>query len=413
MKILFLSYTYWPPDFGGALIRTVQTMQSLARRGHEVTVLTSGAPSYPQRERSCDGYLIFRSPAIGRSRLQRGARRLVCFFWMLYKLIQVQYDVVHISSLPGVGFATSRLMGYIIVLVVRLKGARTVFTYTLADTDYDLITFCGLQGCLKRNFLNSVSSLVGISPALYDALQTAFPKKRVSLIVNGVRDDIFHPLSIYECSRVRSTLGFDEQSVVFTFLGSVAYRKGFDILAEAFCTLSREHPNWYLLVIGPHAHQENTNISDTEFNELTALIHNNPRVVFLGRVDDRSRLSEYLGASDVFVFPSRREGLGNAPLEAMSAGVPVIIARLPGITDLANIHEQTGLYIEPDNVGQLKEAMRRLGEDPALRQSMGQAARRRIEEAFSWEQYVSRWEQLYTNGNVSSEELNKTSTQSP
>jgi glycosyltransferase involved in cell wall biosynthesis len=84
----------------------------------------------------------------------------------------------------------------------------------------------------------------------------------------------------------------------------------------------------------------------------------------------------------------------------MATGVPVVIARLPGITDLANIDGVTGLYVAPGNVEQLKEAMRRLGEDKVLRQRMGQAARQRIVEAFSWDQHVSRWEQLYARGEI-------------
>lgn len=338
---------------------------------------------------------ILRSPVIGQSKLLRGVRRILCFFWMIYNLLRFRYDVVHIGSLPGINPVTSWATGYFLALIARLRHAQTVYTYTLADNEDEAVALAGLSGRIKRLFLNEITHIVSISPALRDALQYRFPNKKISLIINGARDDIFRPLNKIQRSQARSALGFNEDAVIFSFLGTISYRKGFDILAKAFAELSSQHLSWELLVIGPKSRRENQNILDSEVEEVTAEIRDHPRVHFLGRIDAREKLGEYLGASDVFVFPSRREGLGNAPMEAMAAGVPVIVTRLPGITDLANIHEQTGLYVEPDDVEQLKNAMCRLGEDLFLRQHMGQAARQRIEEAFSWEQYVSRWEELY------------------
>lgn len=84
-----------------------------------------------------------------------------------------------------------------------------------------------------------------------------------------------------------------------------------------------------------------------------------------------------------------------APLQAMSSGLPVIISYIPGITDLANIEGETGLYITPGSSDELKSAMLKLAENPALRKAMGGKARDRIVNDFSWQQHVDRWEQLY------------------
>jgi glycosyltransferase involved in cell wall biosynthesis len=119
------------------------------------------------------------------------------------------------------------------------------------------------------------------------------------------------------------------------------------------------------------------------------------RVVYWGRVDDRDALSRILSASDVFVFPSRREGMGIAPLEAMAVGVPTVVSRIAGVTDLANVEGDTGLYVVPGDLPGLKAAMLRLGTDEDLRKRMGARAAQVVREGFAWEQHVTNWMKLY------------------
>jgi glycosyltransferase involved in cell wall biosynthesis len=181
----------------------------------------------------------------------------------------------------------------------------------------------------------------------------------------------------------------------------VCYRKGFDLLAQAFAELAPGHPNWRLWVIGPRSHAESQNLRDEEVQAVTAALQGfDSQITYLGRVDDRHALARLLGAGDVFLFPSRREGFGLAPVEAMATGAPVIISRIPGVTDLASVEGETGLYIPPNDPKALKQAMERLGNDPELRRQMGQKAVQRVKKAFSWEPYIDRWEQLYGDGHV-------------
>lgn len=396
MKILFVSYAYWPPDFGGELLISIERFASLAQRGHRIVVLTSGQPGFPPREER-DGITILRSPVIGRRRFARLVRRIVFAFWVLYYLLRLDYDVLHWLSLSGINLASDAVIAWIFGWVAHRQGARVITVHALADQEQRTLDLQGARRKWKRVLLGQVDHIVAVSPALFEPLAAHFPGKAVQ-IVYGVHDDLFVPLG-QECDTLRQQKQVPPNGVVFSFLGSVGRRKGFDTLAQAFAELASEHPDWQLWVVGPRSRQESQNIVEQEVAEVCQPLQNClDQVIYWGRINDRSLLAQILAASDVFVFPSRREGMGVAPLEAMSAGVPVIIARLPGITDLANIDEVTGLYVEPGNVEQLKKAMRRLGEDPELRQRMGHAARQRIVEAFSWNEHVSRWEQLYERG---------------
>jgi glycosyltransferase involved in cell wall biosynthesis len=245
--------------------------------------------------------------------------------------------------------------------------------------------------------LSNVDDIVGVSPALHEQIALFFPRQ-ARLIPYGIHDDLFTPLTGSERQAVRAGWGASEGDVVFQFLGSLSERKGLDLLAEAFTRLAPTHPDWRLWVIGPRSRAENQNLVDAEVQRMLAPLQNHPQVSLLGRIDDRARLARLLAAGDVFVFPSRREGMGIAPMEAMSAGVPAIIALLPGITDQANIDGVTGLYVAPGSAAGLASALQRLGEDAALRRQMGAAARQRILQDFNWQQYLQRWEDLYRGG---------------
>lgn len=394
LRILYVSYSYWPPDFGGEVLLSIERLQALAQRGHEVVALTSGKPGFPKYEVR-DGIQVFRSPIINTSKPGRALRRLVYFVWVLWNLLRRQYDAVHIGSLPGLTWRMSTVFGWIFARVAAAKKARSIYVHSLAYSEQEPLRLSGSIGAWTRQFYNAVLCHISISPAIHDAAAEAFPHLETMFVPCGIRDDIFVPLTAAERAAIRERLSLKPDDVVFAFLGTVGLRKGFDLLAEAFAHLSAEHPNWKLLVLGPYRRQDSQNVDEAEVRDVTALLNGSPNVIYMGRVDDRAELAELIGSSDVFAFPSRREGMGIAPIEAMAAGVPPIIALLPGITDQANIDGETGLYIAPNSAAELEAAMRTLGEDAALRQRMSIKATERVRQAFGWQQHIDQWERIY------------------
>jgi N-acetyl-alpha-D-glucosaminyl L-malate synthase BshA len=103
-------------------------------------------------------------------------------------------------------------------------------------------------------------------------------------------------------------------------------------------------------------------------------------VAFLGR---RAEFVEYLQHADAFVLPSETESFGVAALEAQSAGVPVFAYRVGGIPEVI-VDGTTGCLVEPHDPERLALALIEVLGDPARRAAMGRAARRRVEEHFSW-----------------------------
>jgi glycosyltransferase involved in cell wall biosynthesis len=393
MRIIMLSYTFWPPDFGGELLISIERAEALSRRGHEVIFLTSGRKGFPAFE-VVKGVKIYRSPMIHESRAGRILRRFFFILLALQRLLAMDFQVLHIGSLPGIGKISDSIIGKLMASVAHSKKARCVTVMSLAEKEETPIDLQGMAGKIYRSFLLCMDNIVGVSVALYEAIQRSFPGKAV-LILNGIRDDIFLPLEAARRVLVREEAGAKANDIIFIFLGSVGTRKGFDLLAQAFAELSPVHPEWRLWVIGPHTKEQSQNIVVEEVNCVTQPLKGNNRGNFWGRIDDRQRLAEVLAAGDGFVFPSRREGMPLAPMEAMAAGLPVIIARIPGVTDMVNIHGETGYYITPGNLDELKKAMEKLGTDKVLRKRMGRKARERVVESFGWERHIDQWESLY------------------
>jgi glycosyltransferase involved in cell wall biosynthesis len=164
-------------------------------------------------------------------------------------------------------------------------------------------------------------------------------------------------------------------------LANLVPRKGVDVLLEALARLEPA-PRLWIAGDGP------------ERGALEALAKQlglAERVHFLGRCDDTGDL---LAACDVFVMPSRLEGLGVAALEAMAAGRPVVASRVGGLAGLV-VHERTGLLVPSDDVASLADALRRVLDDAALRTALGAEGPRRIAEGWLAEQMVGAYEALY------------------
>ena len=121
------------------------------------------------------------------------------------------------------------------------------------------------------------------------------------------------------------------------------------------------------------------------------------RCEFRGRVAQDDLAAAYQGA-DVLVLPSisGAEAFGLVALEAQSCGLPVVASDLPGVRTVV-AHEQTGLLVQPRDERALSQALTRLCADPILRRQMGERARARVLERFTWDKHTDELIQIYTS----------------
>lgn len=392
MRITFVSFQMSPPDFGGELILTAERLSFLAARGHGISILTAGRPGLPAEEIR-EGCSIVRSPVINESRLARVLVRCHFAIWAAARS-ELRADIVHIGSTGGLTEGHDWLGADVVRRSAASYGARVVAVHSLADREEPGFVTDTAVACRRLKVLMAMDAVVGVSTRLYEDLRHVFGD-RARLILNGVRDDLFAPLSEDIREAVRASHRSSYGETVFAYLGTVCRRKGFEELAGAFLRGVREGRRWRLWVIGPQSREENPNIAEEEYRHLHTLLAGMGQVSFLGRIDDRRELARLLAAADVLVFPTRREGFGLAPLEAMAAGTPSILTYLAGVTSDHIEDGVSGVYVPVGDCEALAAAMKRLGDDPHQLHEIRQAARHRAQRLFGWTAHIDAWEALY------------------
>lgn len=166
-------------------------------------------------------------------------------------------------------------------------------------------------------------------------------------------------------------------------VGRLVYYKGFEYLIRAMARVNAK-----LLIVGDGPLRG-------KLQSLIASLGIENKVVLTGKVPDQ--IAPYYHAADMFVLPSiaRSEAFGIVQAEAMASGLPVVNTRLESGVPYVSLHERTGLTVPPADPEALAAAINRLLADPALRQSLGHAARLRAREEFSSPVMTERMLALY------------------
>lgn len=182
----------------------------------------------------------------------------------------------------------------------------------------------------------------------------------------------------------RAQLGLSPDAFVIVAVGSVEYRKGFDILLEALAIARTRAENLELVIAG----SARGDIAQVYERKLVTFAERRElRVSFAGWVEDVPAL---MAASNLFVLSSRQERFGLVTIEAMASGLPVIVTRAGGSEETI-VHEQTGLLVEPEDVSGLADAIIRIALDDELRQGLAREGRRRVLEHYTLDQFVDRF----------------------
>jgi glycosyltransferase involved in cell wall biosynthesis len=242
---------------------------------------------------------------------------------------------------------------------------------------------------VKRNwrtrliYHHLVQRAVAISPAVTTCLAAGgVPPARTRLIYEAV--DPAHLQPTVDRSATRAALGAQPADRVLLALAALIRRKGLDVLLDALPLVAahRLRPLLWIAGDGPERSALRTQAERLGLGG---------QVQFLGR---RSDVPDLLAACDVFVLPSRREGLGVSALEAMAAARPVVCSAVGGLTDSV-VDGRTGLLVPAEDPDRLAQALVRLLNDDDLRLRLGQAGPERIGEGFLAEQMVDAYERLY------------------
>ena len=285
----------------------------------------------------------------------------------LARLLRRNADIVHAHGLIGAvvgGFAA------------RLAGLPYLFTVHNLLPEMNPI-----QSTLFRELARTASRIIAVSEAVAQTVERAgVSAGQIAVVSNGVDLSKFDRPSDVE--KVRRELGIATGERMLLGVGRLAPEKGFDLLIEAFTILQARPSDIRLVIVGEGEEMLRLKAQAASLGE---------RVLFPGH---RSETAALFAAADLVVAPSRQEGQGIVPLEAMAAGRAVIAARVGGLVETI-VDGVTGLLVPTEDPHALANALETLLNDPKRRSAMGEAGRRRVRQEYALPTQIQKIEALY------------------
>jgi len=231
----------------------------------------------------------------------------------------------------------------------------------------------------------AVDGIAAISGEVARALERGgVARDRIRLIHSGVDCERFRPAFEAERAAARAALGIAADEIALGAVGALEKRKGHAMLLDALIVLRRSSGRFRCFIAGAGSERE---ALAAQIRELGL----QDRASLIGSVEDPRQL---LSALDVFVFPSIKEGLGVALMEAMACGVAPVASRIGGIPEVIE-HGRSGLLVEPGNPLEIARALEPLMTSAALRREIGAMARKQIVESFSTAAMAAQTLELY------------------
>jgi glycosyltransferase involved in cell wall biosynthesis len=189
-----------------------------------------------------------------------------------------------------------------------------------------------------------VDKVLVINQEDYNLLKKHFPQKTYKHKSLGIGCDIakFNPTKFSELNKnkLREKYNINHDTIVIAFTGRFVYFKGFDLVIKTFQDLTIKFPNKYkLLLIGDLDPVHSTGLSEYDKN----YFKNSKEIIRTGFVKN---VELYLSITNIFFFPSKKEGLPTCIIESLSMGIPVITFNTRGNNDVI-VENFNGILINP------------------------------------------------------------------
>jgi len=392
MRVLNVTQSYVPFfEFGGPPVKVRALSDGLARRGHEVTVLTVDW-GLAKRPFSAAEQVSEEPCATGACQVQNGVRAIYIRAFLKYRALSWnpsvkrycrenlgKFDVVHIFGLydllgPAVAEEChARNVPYVLepigmfVPIVRNLWLKRLY-----------------HSVLGRGMFRAASAVIATSEQELTELSAGgVPREKIVMRRNGVAV----PARMPEPGTFRRSRQIPPDEKLILFLGRLSQKKSPDLLLQSFAKVQTPHGTRepQLIFAGP-----DESGMQASLRKMAAELGVGARVQFAGPLYDEAKWSAYRDA-DIFVLPSQNENFGNTAAEAVAAGTPVIVTDQCGVAPL--LQGVAGLVVRHDQAaltGALQQLLNEAGLHAKLKAGCSQAAAR-----LDWAEPVREMERLY------------------
>jgi phosphatidylinositol alpha 1,6-mannosyltransferase len=345
MRIALFSEVYWPM-VSGVGVTLLRLTRALEERGHQVRVYSA---TYPLPKGMVDRPEVHRSPSIPLFLYQDVQWAFPRLRDIVDDLGRFRPDVVHVVTEFALGLAG-------------LKAARQLQLPLVASahTDYEKyarrygVEWAVRVGWHYLRWFYGQAHRVLCPSRIYEEHLNRRGVAHTGLWSRGVDPMYFHPR--FRSEGYRRALGLAPDDLLVTYIGRIAREKNLSQLLKAWEALGPHRGSAQLALVGRGPLEE-----EIRRREI-------PGVHVLGLMHDRD-LSEAYASADIFTFPSATETFGNSLLEAMGSGLSCLAVSAGGVLEFAQ-HGRNAWLVAPNSAPALAEGLRRLIQDPLLRQSL-------------------------------------------
>jgi len=296
----------------------------------------------------------------------------------------------------GAIWAMMAAYGGLAALFFKFRHPKTPMLLTLqeGDSEAHILSRVGIFYPIWKLIFKKSDRIQVISNYLADFARRHGATCPIEVAPNGVDIKAF---SVERLASSKSSKTLNAKPYTLITTSRLVYKNGVDTLVDAV-KLLKESVRLEILGDGPQSHALELRAKNPP---------KNVEIIFRGHVDP-AQIPEYLAKADVFVRPSRSEGLGSSFLEAMAAGLPIIGAKVGGIPDFlqgynTNARMNTndtnntanGSFVEVDNPEDLANKISLLIKNEKLRKRLGENGRRLVLENYSWERISEKMHSIF------------------
>lgn len=272
--------------------------------------------------------------------------------------------------------ATPDLLGLAALKHARIQGTPVVASYHTHFASYLKYYRLGLLEkpvwSYLRWFYRHCRQVYVPTPSMIEVLEAQEITGNLKLWPRGVESDLFNPRR--RSAPWRQSRGVNENDVLIAFVSRLVTEKGLDIVIDVAAGLKERSVAHRMLIVG----------DGPERGRLEAAL---PDAIFEGHQTGQALATAY-ASSDLFLFPSDTETFGNVTLEALSSGLPAVVADATGSNALVK-NGFNGYLATPRTASDFLEKTQRLALDGELRRAMGANARASAE-SYDWENVLNK-----------------------
>jgi len=364
MKIAILVSGLPPKRLAGTEIATYNIAKYLARRGHEVHVITSLDEGLP-KESIEEGFYVHR---IKTKEISIMGPLSFCIK-SIFLINTITPDILHSQSILRTGLTC---------FIAKKLFKKPCIAYCRGSDIYSSWKF---KNIISKLVLKNADAVIALTEDMKREIKKICDRD-IFVIPNGIDLEKFKNLS-KETLRKRLKIEEDEKMIIF--VGTLRPVKGIKYLIKAMKLIIKENENVKLMLVGDGEERE-------ELESLVVELDLKDCVKFIGRVQNEE-IPRYMIASDVFVLPSFSEGFPVVILEAMASGLPIVATKVGGLPEIVKDGEN-GFLVEPKNPEEIAEKVLLILKGDKLRERISENNKKKVKE-YSWERVSEQIEEVY------------------